>query len=326
MFRRKRKAKRLRRVSTGAGASASACRGRSEGSGDEWAETRQRISIRGLENWLEAGEAKTERERVCAEAIVAEAVRGGGWLTQKYKRRRGAGRWYAMGRAQLQSVSRRVRTVALKGQGVELDMDNAYVTLLIAATETVKGRQSAGWQHMRKYAGDKRSGRRVVAEGFGTTTEAAKNLFLTLMFGGTVRSWARRWHVDEAKACESRNRSEGARLAFGFASEVRKASSAILEGEKRHGEKPATTLQRRLSRMEEEVMGVAKRAVEARGFAVGTLIHDALIVNKKGSEGDGDAERSEIAMAVECAIQGYVNELGWRSKVEGGVSFTAELL
>jgi len=288
-------------------------------------ETKQKINTRRLEEWIEAGEAKTEHERDRAEAILAEAVKGGGWLTQKYRRRGKGGRWHATGRAQLQSVSKRVRKVALEGQGIEVDMENAHVVLMMAAAESIGGKRGVEWPHFRKYVGDKRRGRNMVAEGFGTSTEAAKNLFLTLIFGGTVQSWARRWGVHVEKARRSRNRSEGASLAYGFEMEVRRACSAIMADRRVQGERPATTLQRFLSSMEEEVMQVARTAVEVRGFSVGTLIHDALVLNRKDVEGDGEQERREAAEAVGYFVQDYVRMHGWREREDGGVNFATVL-
>jgi hypothetical protein len=214
----------------------------------------------------------------------------------------------------------------MDGQGLELDMDNAHITLLMAAAEAAKGGGSLDWRWLRMYAEDKGRGRRQVAEGFGTTTDAAKNLFFTLMFGGTVQSWARRWNVDREKMCEFRNHSEGAKLAYGFAGEVKRAGCRVIEGKGRSGERRATTLQKCLSKMEEQVMRVVRGAVEAKGFTIGTLIHDAVTVNWKNGSGEGEIVRHEVSEAVDLWVHEYVVSQGWRSKGEGGVSFTATLL
>ena len=158
----------------------------------------------------------------------------------------------------------------------------------------------------------------MVAEGFGTSTEAAKNLFLTLIFGGTVQSWARRWGVHGEKVHRTRNRSEGASLAYGFEMEVRRARSAIMVDRRVQGERPATTLQRFLSSMEEEVMQVVRTAVEVRGFSVGTLIHDALVLNRKDVEGDGEQERREAAEAVGYFVRDYVFTKKQPTESDGG--------
>ena len=214
------------------------------GKGDvEWMETEQKINVRGIERWLASDEVKTEKERSCAQAVLMEASKRNGWLRQRYRRSVEGGRWHATGKAQLQSSSRKVRAIALEGQGLEIDMDNAHITLLIAAAEVAKGGGSREWRWLQSYAENKGKGRRQVAEGFGTTAEAAKNLFFTLMFGGTVQSWARRWNVGKEKTCEFKNQSEGAKMAYGFAGDVKKASHRVMEGKGRNGEKRATTLQ-----------------------------------------------------------------------------------
>jgi len=297
------------------------------GRGDvEWMETVQKINVQHLERWLVADGVKTEKEQSCAQTVLAEAVKGDGWLRQKYRRSVEGGRWHATGKAQLQSSSRKVRATALHGQGLELDMDNAHITLLIAAAEAAKGGGSREWKWLRRYAEDKGRGRRQVAEGFGTTTDAAKNLFFTLMFGGTVQSWARRWNICREKTCEFKNQSEGAKLAYGFAGEVKKAGCRVTEGKGRSGERRATTLQKCLSRMEEQVMRVVRGAVEAKGFTVGTLVHDAVTVNWKNERDEGEAVKREVSETVDLWVHEYVVSQGWRSKKEGGVSFTATLL
>ena len=114
-------------------------------------------------------------------------------------------------------------------------------------------------------------------------------------------------------------------MAYGFEMEVRRACSAIMADRRVQGERPATTLQRFLSSMEEEVMQVARTAVEVRGFSVGTLIHDALVLNRKDVEGDGEQERREAAEAVGYFVQDYVRMHGWREREDGGVNFATVL-
>ena len=204
----------------------------------------------------------------------------------------------------------------IRREGVEVDMENAYVTLIIAAAEKVKGRKQTEWESLRKYAENKRRCRSAVAEEYGTSLAAAKNLFLTLMFGGTMQSWGRRWHISEKRMCRTEKQREGAKVAHGFASDVRRARTMIVAGERAEGENPATTLQRCLSKMEEGVMEVARKEVEAAGFTVGTLIHDAIVVNLKDVS-NGTQEENDVAAAVDRGVQKYVRAQGWRTKEEG---------
>ena len=120
--------------------------------------------------------------------------------------------------------------------------------------------------------------------------------------------------------CKTKKQGEGATLAHGFASDVRRASGMIVAGERAEGERPATALQRCMSKMEEGVMEVARKEVEAAGFTVGTLIHDAIVVNLKDVN-NGTQEEKEVAEAVDRGVQRYVGAQGWRTKEEGGIRF-----
>ena len=73
-------------------------------------------------------------------------------------------------------------------------------------------------------------------------------------------------------------------------------------------------------------MRVVRGAVEAKGFSVGTLVHDAVTVNWRKEGEEGEAVKREVSEAVDRWVHEFVVSQGWRGKEEGGVSFTATLL
>ena len=64
-----------------------------------------------------------------------------------------------------------------------------------------------------------------------------------------------------------------------------------------------------VSREEERIMLKIQQHVEKQGWKTGTLIHDAIIVQKK-SEHD-PAEQGRLEQAVEAALSEAMDERGW---------------
>ena len=65
-----------------------------------------------------------------------------------------------------------------------------------------------------------------------------------------------------------------------------------------------------VSREEEKIMLKIQQRLEKLGWKTGTLIHDAIIVQKQGQEPES-AEQKELAEAVETALTEAMEERGW---------------
>ena len=66
-----------------------------------------------------------------------------------------------------------------------------------------------------------------------------------------------------------------------------------------------------MSREEERIMLKIQRSLEKLGWEIGTLIHDAIIVQKQGQEPES-VEQRKLSEAVETALTEAMEERGWR--------------
>ena len=66
-----------------------------------------------------------------------------------------------------------------------------------------------------------------------------------------------------------------------------------------------------VSREEEFIMLKIQRNLEKLGWKTGTLIHDAIIVQKQGQEFES-AEQAKLSKAVEATLAEAMEERGWR--------------
>jgi len=123
---------------------------RSEGEEEEEEETSKPRRGRGggVRGWS-GGEVRTVVQQInvaeLSRAIPIEKDKGakasmaailakqrGGKLKVEYRRKKaGEGRWYATGRAQLQSCKREVRGAALKGMGWEVDLRASFPMIVL---------------------------------------------------------------------------------------------------------------------------------------------------------------------------------------------------
>ena len=102
----------------------------------------------------------------------------------KAQRGTGFGRLYAEG-ASLQSFSRDVRGALAGKLYLEVDAVNAHPTMLERLCET------RGWHHtaLRRYVGEREALLVSVSALYGCSRSIAKELFLTLSFGGALGHW-----------------------------------------------------------------------------------------------------------------------------------------
>ena len=147
--------------------------------------------------------------------------------------------------------------------------------------------------------------RKQVAQSYRTTVDAAKKCFNSVMFGGSIPKWKRKWRVQaEAKS----------EIAEAFDKEMRRARVLIAEEElKRSGAREkrsdTTLMSEAVSREEERIMLEIQQAVGKLGWETGTLIHDAIIVRRKSNQ--DPTEKAKLEKAVEAALLEAMEERGW---------------
>ena len=149
--------------------------------------------------------------------------------------------------------------------------------------------------------------RRQVADEYRTSMKAAKKLFNSVMFGRTVAKWKR---VEKIQSTAKSN------IAEKFEMEMKKARVLIAETElgrckAREGKSDKTLMAEAVTREEERIMLKIQRSVEKLGWKAGTLIHDAIIVQKQGQEPES-AEQAKLSKAVETALAEAMEERGWK--------------
>ena len=263
-----------------------------------------------MEMRKEAASTKDGRVKLELERLLQK--QSGGVLWVEYGRARGGeGRWYARGSAQLQSCKRETRHAALRGVGWEVDLRAAYPTMLLARAEKI-GERKRQWPDLKKYVQNVDEMRRLVAEELGISVKNAKKGFNAVMFGMTVRNWMRKEGVRAGRTSETMVR---------FDRDIRRARTLLAEEEIRRnpemaGKKETTTLSRVVEREEEKVMRTLRTELENDGWTIGTLLHDALVVHKRGS-GDLERERRDLEGAVSRTLDEWNEAHGWSRSPEG---------
>ena len=76
------------------------------------------------------------------------------------------------------------------------------------------------------------------------------------------------------------------------------------------GKSDKTLMAEAVSREEEKIMLKVQRSLEQLGWKTGTLIHDAIIVQKQGQEPES-AEQMKLSKAVEEALTEAMVERDW---------------
>ena len=300
---------------------------RSEGEEEEEEETSKPRRGRGggVRGWS-GGEVRTVVQQInvaeLSRAIPIEKDKGakasmaailakqrGGKLKVEYRRKKaGEGRWYATGRAQLQSCKREVRAAALKGMGWEVDLRASFPMIVLGLMGDLarQGEMRAKTDAIEEYVRETEHVRRQVADEYRTSMKAAKQLFNSVMFGRSVAKWKR---VEKIQATAKSG------LAEEFEKEMKRARVLIAEKELKKcratsGKSDKTLMAEAVSREEEKIMLKIQQRLEKLGWKTGTLIHDAIIVQKQGQEPES-AEQKELAEAVETALTEAMEERGW---------------
>ena len=167
------------------------------------------------------------------------------------------------------------------------------------------GEKTAQTEAIEEYVRETDKVRRQVAENYRTSAKAAKKLFNSLMFGGSIAQWKRVWKVEREAKSE---------LAEAFEKEMRRARVLIAEQEiKRSGARQKksdkTWMSEAVSREEERIMLKMQQATARLGWETGTLIHDAIIVQRMSNE--DPTEQRKLEQAVDTALCEAMEERGW---------------
>ena len=182
---------------------------------------------------------------------------------------------------------------------------------MLAKAERI-GERRRQWPELKKYIENVDEMRRKVAEELGIGVKNAKRGFNAVIFGMTVRNWVRKEGVRDGRTSETMVR---------FDREIRRARTLLAEEEIRRnpemaGKKETTTLSRVVEREEEKVMRTMRTELENDGWTIGTLLHDALVVHKRGS-GDLERERRDLEGAVSRTLDEWNEAHGWSRSPEG---------
>ena len=126
------------------------------------------------------------------------------------------------------------------------------------------------------------------------------------MFGRSVAKWKK---VEKIQSTAKSN------IAEKFETEMKKAAVLIAEKElkrcrAREGKSDKTLMAEAVTREEERIMLKIQQTVDKLGWKTGTLIHDAIIVQKQGQEPE-PAEQAKLSKAVEEALTEAMEERGW---------------
>ena len=126
-----------------------------------------------------------------------------------------------------------------------------------------------------------------------------------VMFRGSISKWKQAYKVENSWKSE---------IAEAFEKEMKMARVLIAEQELRRenerGRKSDRTLtSEAVGREEEAIMLKIQRAVSERGWETGTLIHDAVIVQRVSKY--DPTEQRKLERAVDTALSEAMEERGW---------------
>ena len=150
-----------------------------------------------------------------------------------------------------------------------------------------------------------------VSDSFNITMKEAKCLLLSLLFGRSLDRW-RRGRPNLVGPTPPRLTRLCAELA--------RARALLTEGHRKKGESQLTALSRRVQSVEQEVMSQIEAALSSGGYVTGTLVHDAIILQRA----DGDKATNEDKSAIFAIASTTLAELsaanGWSVSLRVGVS------
>ena len=153
--------------------------------------------------------------------------------------------------------------------------------------------------------------RAKVAGDLGISVKKAKRGFNAVMFGVAVSKWMRKEGVRGGRTSATMD---------GFERDVRHARTLLAELEvaarpEMRASKATTILSRVIEREEEKAMRSVRTAVEMEGWRVGTLIHDALVVHKRGDD-DVAQEQRDLERVVSSTLASWNEDNGWSRSPE----------
>ena len=148
--------------------------------------------------------------------------------------------------------------------------------------------------------------RAQAAKEYGTTSNKVKRAFNRMLFGGSLAKWKREEGIPETAYSEIVER---------FEKEMKRARVLIAETEKRRGQvrtrKDATLVSNAVGRTEEQITRKLTAELEKQGWHTGTLIHDAIIIERKDEKTDSHREKAEITRIVQETLEEEMNARGW---------------
>ena len=140
--------------------------------------------------------------------------------------------------------------------------------------------------------------------------QEAKRLLLSILFGRSLRKW---------KA--SRPNVTGPtppRLEL-LCAEIAEARTLLTRGQRRKGESQLTTLSRIVQIAEQEVVEALEKALKGRGFIAGTLVHDALILQRSDCDQSSAVDKGTIQRTADEALATLGISKGWATRMRVSV-------
>ena len=201
-----------------------------------------------LENALANENGLNEKDRHVIKTIIDAADEG--VLTVDY-RSYDKGRWYAKGRAQLQSCKKHIRELALKRKLFGLDLRASFPAIVMGLVSEIVKERSAhiDMSETQKMIRDLRSWRRKAASELGVDIRIVERRVSAILFGMRLQKWKHLKSISNEKRSVSVEKVER---------DVAKARNLTVDSELRNGkasrkEKEARVLSRAAERTEREL-------------------------------------------------------------------------
>ena len=210
------------------------------------------------------------KERLVSEIrAILERQKGEKLRVEYHRSKEDGGRWYARGKAQLQSCCKETRTIALRNVGWEVDLRASFQSIVVGLMKEIGGETEidpkiAG---IATYVRSTEEVRARVAVDYGTKPCIAKKLFNRLTFGGGIARWKKEFKVEAQARSEEAERDE---------KQMQRARVLIAAWERSRGAaketKDKTLASKAVGRAEEALMRRLSDELEAAGWKTGSLI------------------------------------------------------
>ena len=216
------------------------------------------------------------RDKKTTDKILATSEEG--YLPVVYRRTR-LGRWHATG-AQLQSCKKEIRMIALKNQGIGIDLRTSYPAIMAGLIEEISRKTATKFEmiQVRQMIRDAKKWRIETAEELETSIANVKRAVNALLFGMDLKNWRRKQGIKENIRSPKLENLER---------EIKEARTIIVREEIREGRsqregKATTTLSRAVERTEAEIMKQLSDQLSREDWETTTLIHDEIIIDRSG--------------------------------------------